>query len=445
MKKIAIAVLLFCVFLVSCEKDNGSNGDDFYCIHTGVIKDSNTQKILSGIDVVVTDGKNIHSKTLTKEDGSFSIGINVNQINNQYYIQVGNVHTENKKVDLIGFGNGTYDLGVIFIEGSTIPQVITSEAISITANSAVCGGNVLSEGGFEVYQRGVCYSTEKQPTIEQTHTSDGRGLGEFSTSLTNLKNGTLYYVRAYAINSLGVAYGEELSFKTEIGLPMVLTSDISEVTATTIACGGIVLNEGGATVTRRGICWSTTNEEPEITDTPVKGQCGYTENGSGIGNFESTITGVDVTKNSFYLRAYATNQYGTTYGAVKEQLFFNPFNLPIIDYGNVQSLFYMVLPYDLAEMPWMDALDTSSDLVAYGYDDWFLPNADIYKCMYDDKEQFGDISPKEYWTIETAGCPADFWSDCWSIVFNFNNGKSYKLGQSAFLPSRPIRKAYSKY
>ena len=96
-----------------------------------------------------------------------------------------------------------------------IPTVISSnQANSITNNSATFFGNVTDDGGSIITARGVCWSTSKEPTIEDAHTTNGIGLGYFKSILTNLSENTIYYVRAYATNKKGTAYGEVSCFHT---------------------------------------------------------------------------------------------------------------------------------------------------------------------------------------------------------------------------------------
>jgi hypothetical protein len=93
--------------------------------------------------------------------------------------------------------------------------VTTSEVTEITSNSAICGGNVTTDNGSAVTAKGVCWSTNPNPTIEDNKTTDGTGVGIFTSQIPNLVPNTQYYVRAYATNAKGVTgYGEEVSFTT---------------------------------------------------------------------------------------------------------------------------------------------------------------------------------------------------------------------------------------
>ncbi|MFN9114330.1 MAG: hypothetical protein ACK5XN_30070, partial [Bacteroidota bacterium] len=93
--------------------------------------------------------------------------------------------------------------------------VLTTKAIScVNAVSSTGGGEVLLDGGSAVIARGLCWSTNPQPTIADSVSTDGTGLGVFASILNNLQPNTTYYFRAYATNGAGTGYGNELSFST---------------------------------------------------------------------------------------------------------------------------------------------------------------------------------------------------------------------------------------
>jgi hypothetical protein len=93
-----------------------------------------------------------------------------------------------------------------------MPTVTTNGVTDITQTTATCGGNVADGGGLMVIARGVCWSTMPDPTVNDSHTSDGTGVGGFTSNITGLIAGTPYYVRAYAVNRLGTSYGNEVDF-----------------------------------------------------------------------------------------------------------------------------------------------------------------------------------------------------------------------------------------
>ncbi|MEI6750481.1 MAG: DUF1566 domain-containing protein, partial [Bacteroidota bacterium] len=93
-------------------------------------------------------------------------------------------------------------------------EVETNPVTNITETTATGGGNVKSDGGFPITARGVCWSNSSSPTIANSHTIDGSGTGIFASNLTGLTANTPYYVRAYATNSKGTMYGNQVSFTT---------------------------------------------------------------------------------------------------------------------------------------------------------------------------------------------------------------------------------------
>jgi uncharacterized protein (TIGR02145 family) len=100
------------------------------------------------------------------------------------------------------------------LKGPLLPIITTTAASLITQTTSIGGGNISNDGGSTVIARGVCWSTSDNPSIEDNHTSDGTGIGIFSSYLTGLTPDTKYYVRAYARSSLGISYGTQISFRT---------------------------------------------------------------------------------------------------------------------------------------------------------------------------------------------------------------------------------------
>ena len=197
----------------------------------------------------------------------------------------------------------------------TLPTVTTNDVTNITTNSASCGGNVTDDGNGTVTARGICWSEVQNPTINNIYseeTNNGSGTGSFTSQLTNLKDNTTYYVRSYATNEKGTAYGEEKSFKTvEVTLPTVTTKDVTNITANSASCGGNVTDDGNGTVTVRGICWSEV-QNPTINNIYSE----ETNNGTGTGSFTSQLTNLK-DNTTYYVRSYATNEKGTAYGEEK--------------------------------------------------------------------------------------------------------------------------------
>lgn len=190
-------------------------------------------------------------------------------------------------------------------------EIKTNAISSISSTSAVSGGDISSDGGSNITARGVCWSTSSNPVLAVGNfTSDGTGTGSFSSVIQNLKHKTTYYVRAYAINGKGTTYGNEYSFTTppliSSTTPIVETYDYINVDTNNrrLLLKGEVIHEGGAPTSVRGFAWSL-KKGPSITDSVLLAS-------QGVGNFSSVFTFEMST--TYYVKAFATNSFGTTYG-----------------------------------------------------------------------------------------------------------------------------------
>ena len=189
------------------------------------------------------------------------------------------------------------------------PTVTTKAVTEVTLNSAIVSGEVTANGGASVTERGACVATVSNPTVANTKITAGSGVGEFTCELTGLQEGTKYYVRAYAVNSKGTAYGEEVVFTTPVaGVPTVTTTQPSSITETTAVAGGNVTNDGGISVTERGVVYSL-SAHPSISDLSST----IVRSGSGTGAFTCNLSNLQA-GTTYYVRAYAINNKGTAYG-----------------------------------------------------------------------------------------------------------------------------------
>ena len=117
------------------------------------------------------------------------------------------------------------------------PTVTTLPVSGITLGNALSGGDIVFSGGSEVTSKGVCWNTKGNPTVLDNYTNEGGGVDDYVSIMSRLSCGTIYYVRAYATNSIGTGYGEELSFSTlacPVGLPVVKTSPAAAISETQI-------------------------------------------------------------------------------------------------------------------------------------------------------------------------------------------------------------------
>jgi plastocyanin len=187
-----------------------------------------------------------------------------------------------------------------------VPTLTTLPVTNVTFTAASAGGILTSDGKSAITAEGVCWSTSSSPTTSDTKTNDGTNIGQFVSSINGLTAGTSYFVRAYATNSAGTAYGNEISFSTPPLQPAsVTTNAVTNITISSAVSGGNVTTDNGDAVTARGVCWSL-NTGPTITGP-------HTTDGTGIGSYISNLTGL-VDGTQYFVRAYATNSSGTAYG-----------------------------------------------------------------------------------------------------------------------------------
>jgi uncharacterized protein (TIGR02145 family) len=183
-----------------------------------------------------------------------------------------------------------------------LPSITTQGASEITLTSAKVGGNITKDGGSEINARGVVFAKNSNPTLNDSKTLDGSGIGPFESNLTALQFSTKYYVRSYATNSIGTKYGNEISFTTKSpDLPTVTTNPVIKITAKFAFGSGNILSDGGGPIISSGLCWSTSNN-PTIEQSKTVGGIGLSKLENLKGNTQ------------YYVRAYATNITGTAYG-----------------------------------------------------------------------------------------------------------------------------------
>lgn len=311
MKKKYFILLLFpLLFFSSCLKSVEEEGSKTACHGKVVVRGSNVPA--TGMHVVATNGITQGEQTRSDETGRFTISVTAEQLHNGYYLRLSADSLYAATVvslSGIGFGLPEHTLSPIEVDGPYLPIVYTGEVSGITMTSAIGHGDVTDDGRSAIRRRGICWNTAPRPTIVNNHTDAGQGTGQFTATLNNLRQGQTYYVRAYAENCMGIAYGQEITFVASDGLPTVITTAVTSVTHNTISCGGRVTSDGGYNVTHRGVCWSATATEPTLNDNS-------TDDGTGMGDFSSDITGLQ-SGTTYYIRAYATNALGTAYGEIK--------------------------------------------------------------------------------------------------------------------------------
>lgn len=186
-----------------------------------------------------------------------------------------------------------------------VPVVTTDPVSDITGSTAISGGDITSDGSSTIISKGVCWSKVPSPTLADHKTVDGTGPGYFTSDLTNLDGAARYYVRAYASNSIGTGYGEEIEFNTIGRPPSAMSSAATNIGATAVTLNASVT--ANFLLTKVTFEYGTTtsyNDSITATQSPVKGRAS-----SAV---TADITGL-ISSTTYHYRVKAVNSFGTAY------------------------------------------------------------------------------------------------------------------------------------
>ncbi|MBP5590335.1 DUF1566 domain-containing protein, partial [bacterium] len=318
--------------------------------------------------------------------GDFSANISGLVLNTTYYIRA-----------YAKSSQGTaYGSEVTLNFKGTLATVKTNAAtnISIASKIATFNGSIENVGNPAYTERGFVYGITHNPNIvdDTKKIAEGSGAGAFSASVTNLEMNKIYYVRAYATNLQGTAYGNEVTLDFSQKLPVVTTQEVTDKTNTTATFNGTIVSIGDPVYTERGFIYGTM-PVPAVDDT---GAIIISVSGSGTGAYASSVNNL-TTGTTYYVRAYA--KVGT-----------------LIVYGNIVNFVaqlppYVVLPGGLfvARNDVGDKLtNTSASTMCNnsslgGFTDWRLPTINELSTVYSNKDLIGNFQEYGYWSSSYAG------------------------------------------
>ena len=274
----------------------------------------------------------------------------------------------------INAGKEAYSTNEIsFTPSDALPQVSTQAVtnISRTAGKATFNGTIIDEGEPTYTERGFVYATTHNPMVDSDKkvVASGKGKGEFVANASGLVVGNTYYVRAYATNTQGTAYGEEVVADFKAIPPQVTTVSVEFKSNTSAYFIGMITNVGDPEYTERGFIYAKI-QNPTLDDASVtKVIVAKTSSAQ----FEKQVTNANWGNHLWYIRAYAISSAGVSYGEIKtiqDPEYVEYLKLPTFDFA---GYLYHVYP-DMGAMTWNQAMSACNGLSYGGYDDWYLPN-----------------------------------------------------------------------
>ena len=306
----SIIVLFSCIVLAGCESEDYSP-----IIQTDMTVENITASSATSGGIVIDDkGYTVVRRGVcwglnpnpTIEKDSFTVdgsgaGKFVSQMrflshNKSYFVRA---YATNK--------HGTsYGNTISFKTLEGVAGLFTISFDSLRARSVVFKGEVIEDGGDEIFERGFCVSLKPNPTISDRKVVSGEGLGSFTAHIDELSPFTQYYVRSFATNNVTTSYGNELDFVTRDGIISITTKPVSDVSVSSFLTGGFISDDGGSSVLERGVCWSE-NRNPKIDNNSVNTLELYDSQYSiVISNLKHST--------KYFVRSYAINDVGISYG-----------------------------------------------------------------------------------------------------------------------------------
>lgn len=345
--------------------------------------------------------------------------------------------------------------------GSLANLTVTIDNVTSTEVSLI--GNITSDGGSTVTERGFCYDVFSGPTTGNTSTNNGSGTGTFSSTIDSLLPNVTYHVRAYAINSFGIAYSSEETFYINALSPTLTTTAASNVSYTSATIGGNISSDGGTTVTARGICYSE-NPNPTINDSSIF-------EGTGTGTFTINLDSLNA-GHTYHFRAYATSLAGTFYGSDEQfTTTASPYTIGQVYGGGV---IYHIYPNGMhglissttnqgTSITWglSGVVGTTDDgqanttqivnsvgpgnyaasicqsLVLNGYNDWYLPSIGELHLLFEQRNVVGGFNGPAFYFWSSTGYALD---NSYAEATGFINGYTAEILKTELHAVRAIRK-----
>jgi len=255
------------------------------------------------------------------------------------------------------------DGSVIYGDDTTFTTLANAPFVKIDSIGGIMGktasvySDAYNDGKAKISRKGIVWSSETNPTLDDNIVEGGSDTGKYQVSIVGLDGATKYYVKSFAINKMGTTYGDETNFTSLAASPTLTSDSLTDVTKTEIKAYGTVIVNGGATVTERGVCWST-SAMPTIAGDYLAASA------AGLGDFNVLITNLDPGV-EYHIRAYATNSKGTEYGDELTQKTVTDIQRLYVPGGYQKASGYSDGDWNPAAAPFI--LNTKADKTVKGY------------------------------------------------------------------------------
>lgn len=188
-----------------------------------------------------------------------------------------------------------------FVTGDYVLPLLTIPTISnVVGNAANVSAQLMNTDAIPLLSQGFVFTTDTNGSITTTYTGS-----DFIATISGLNVSTCYYIAAFAQNEAGIARSGFVSFETSDGKPRVMTGGIAPLSANKVQCTGVITSDEGFPIAECGVCWDTL---PNPSTTGL-----HTSGGANTGTFTCVIGGI-LSGVDYYVRAYAVNANGITYG-----------------------------------------------------------------------------------------------------------------------------------
>ena len=392
-----------------------SEGDPVYTERGFVYGTANNPSVDSDTKLVVS-GKGL---------GNFSINASGLKVGNIYYVRAyatneqGTAYGKEEKADFT----------------PTAPSVSTISVsdISRSAGTAKITGKILTAGDPTYTARGFVYSTSSNPTLDNGTkvVVSGSGIGEYSTTISSLQVGKSYYVRAFVTNAKGTFYGADIKVDFNPIPPQAETMSVKIKSSTSAYFIGKITNAGDPEYTERGFIYAKI-QNPTLDDTSVTK---VTVAKTSSAQFEKQVTISELSKATFYVRAYVKSSAGVSYGTtikLEHPDYAAYIALPtFVHSGSVYRVYK-----NMGTLTYQQAYNACDNLTYGGYSDWFMPSMTVLNTMYLQKAEIGGFVSSWYWSSTFTYKSGYEWAQ------DFSDGEQAHRSMSSVAYVRCIRSDY---